>query len=56
MEEMMNRCFGIYLLNLAAWQRIVVSSVKHRLKQWVLAVGMLRVKAKFCFGCIGPGD
>lgn len=56
MEEMMNRCFWIYLLILAAWQRILVGSVKPRLKQWVMAVGMLKVKAKFWFGFTGPGN
>lgn len=53
MEEVLNRCFWIYQLNLAAWQRTVVGSVKHRLKQWVLTIGMLRVKTKFWFGSVG---
>jgi len=52
----LNRCFWIYLLNLAAWQRIVVDPVKHKLKQRVLAVGMVRVEARFCFRSIGSGD
>lgn len=52
----MNGYLWIYLLNLAAWQRVVVGSVRHRLKRWMLAVGMLRLKAEFCFGSIGPRD